>query len=96
MTKRVPESIRFGVRLVLLGPGIAILVVATALLLLVLAVLLLVSLSGVLALAAALAGLLFIIGGTLLWPVRKYARTWIAGALSALMVILVNKTKDRP
>ena len=96
MTKEMPDSIVFYLRLILMGPGIALLAVAFALLLLVLATLLLVSLSGILAVAAVLAGALFIVGGALLWPIRKYARSWIAGAFSALLVTLVNKLKDRP
>ena len=96
MTKKVPDAIVFGIRLILMGPGIALLAIAFALLLLVLATLLLISLSGILALAAVLAGALFIVGGTILWPIRKYASAWIVGALSALLLTLVNKPKDTP
>lgn len=96
MIKKIPNSIIFGLRLILMGPGFALLAVAFSLLFLVLATLLLISLSGVLALAAVLSGALFIAGGTLLWPIRKYARAWIAGTFSALLVTFLNKKKDPP
>lgn len=71
MTKKMPDSIVFGLRLILMGPGIALLAVAFALLLLVLATLLLVSLSGILAVAAMLSGALFIVGVPFCGPLRN-------------------------
>ena len=89
MTKQssAPSSIRFGISLILLAPGLALIGAAIGLALLALAVLLFISLSGVIAIALVAAGILFLLGGIFLWPVRKTATAMLCGALSSMFAV---------
>lgn len=89
--KEKSSSIRFGLSLLLLAPGLALVGSAIGLALLSLAVLLFISLSGVLAIAFVAAGFLFIVGGIFLWPVRNVAKGLFWSAVSALAAGVLSK-----